>query len=268
MPRMASRANPRARPSRSPWAGAVGIVAAAASTVALLVTVLAATADPPITLVVRGLPAWMIALGLLAGLAVTGAAWMVSIERPAVAVALAVTSAGLLVPTWAGIFDLSPAAQTGALAAAPLAVAGVSHVGLRWSRAVGTASSVRVIYALAIAAVVVLAAGYDPLTDPGCNLTCAEVQPPAAALHLQPRRLRARDGPGRGRRGPCDARARPGGGARSIRWGRVGLIAGSGRPGHVVDRPRGLVDESRSRRRPRCSLPSSLGSWPDSLRSS
>jgi signal transduction histidine kinase len=61
-------------------------------------------------------------------------------------------------------------------------VAGVAHVGVRWSQAVGRASSVRVIYAIAIAAVVVLAGGYDPLADPGCNLTCATVQPPAAAL--------------------------------------------------------------------------------------
>ena len=85
-------------------------------------------------------------------------------------------------PTWAGIIVLPPAAQAGALAAAPLAVAGVSHVGLRWSREVGPTGPLRVIYALAIAAVVVHAAGYDPLTDPGCNLTCADVQPPLAAL--------------------------------------------------------------------------------------
>jgi signal transduction histidine kinase len=122
------------------------------------------------------------ALGLLAGLAVTAAAWIVCLERPAVAIALAVTSTGLLVPTWAGIFALPPGAQAGALAAAPLAVAGVSHVGLRWSRAVGPAGPVRVVYALAVAAVALLAAGYDPLADPGCTLTCAEVQPPAAAF--------------------------------------------------------------------------------------
>jgi signal transduction histidine kinase len=182
MPRMASRADPWGRPWPRLAAGVVGVIAAAGSTLALLVTVLAATADPPVSLVERALPAWMLALGLLAGLAVTGATWIVSIDRSAVAVALAVTSAGALVPVWAGIFVLPPAAQAGALAAAPLAVAGVSHVGLRWSRGAGPASPVRVIYALAIAAVVVLLAGYDPLSDPGCNLTCAEVQPSAAAL--------------------------------------------------------------------------------------
>ena len=182
MPRMASRADPWARPSPLHAAGVRGVIAAAASTVALLVTVLAATADPPVTLVERGLPAWMVALGLMAGLAVTGAAWIVSIERPVVAVALAVTSAGLLVPTWAGMFILPPAARVGALAAAPLAVAGVSHVGLRWSRPAGPAGAVRVIYTLAIGAIVVVAAGFDPLADPGCNLTCVEIQPIGAAI--------------------------------------------------------------------------------------
>ena len=182
MPRMASAVAPRARPSRPRPAAVTGIVIAAGSTVAFAVTVLGATSDPPMSLVWRNVPAWLSALGILAGLAVIGAAWIVSIERPALAVALVVTSAGLLVPTWAGIIALPPAAQAAALAAAPLAVAGVSHVGLRWSREVGPSGPVRVIYALAIAAVVVHAAGYDPLTDPGCNLTCSGVQPPLAVL--------------------------------------------------------------------------------------
>jgi signal transduction histidine kinase len=145
-------------------------------------TVLGATSDPPMSLVERSLPAWMIALGLLAGLAVVGAAWTVTGERPAVAVALAVTSAGLLVPTWAGTIVLSPAAQAGALATAPLAVAGVSQVGLRWLQAVGPSGATRIIYALTFAAVIVFAAGYDPLSDPGCNLTCAHVHPPLAVF--------------------------------------------------------------------------------------
>lgn len=182
MPRMASRANPWARPSRSPGAGAVGIVAAAASTVMLAVTVLGATSDHPVSLIQASLPAWMIVLGLLAGLAVSGAAWMVTLDRPAVAVALGVASAGLLVPTWASTIVLPPAAQAAALATAPLAVAGVSQVGLRWSHAFGSKGPIRAIYALALAAMVVHAAGYDPLSDPGCNLTCSHIHPLVAVL--------------------------------------------------------------------------------------
>ncbi len=182
MPHMASRADPWARPSPPVGPEAFGIAAAAASTVAFAMTVLGATSEPPISLIWRNLPVWLIALGLLAGLAVIGATWIVCIERPALAIALAVTTTGLLVPMWAGVIVLPPAAQAGALAAAPLAMAGVSHVGVRWSRAVAPTGRVRVIYALAIAAVVVLAAGYNPLTDPGCNLTCASVQPPLASL--------------------------------------------------------------------------------------
>ena len=78
MPRMASGANPGRRPSRPPAAGAVGIVAAAVSTVMFAATMLGATSDPPMSLVESSLPAWLIVLGLLAGLAVIGAAWTVT----------------------------------------------------------------------------------------------------------------------------------------------------------------------------------------------
>ena len=182
MPHVASRADPLPNLSPPRATGVGGFTAAAALTVAFTITVLGATSDPPMSLIWRNLPAWLSALGLLAGLALIGAAWIVSIERSALAVAVTATSAGLLVPTWAGIIVLPPAAQAGALAAAPLAVAGISHIGLRWSRNVAPWDRVRVIYALAVAAVVVHAAGYDPLTDPGCNLTCANVQPPLATL--------------------------------------------------------------------------------------
>ncbi len=182
MPHVASRADPLPNLSPPRATGVGGFTAAAALTVAFTITALGATSDPPMSLIWRNLPVWLLALGLLAGLALIGAAWIVSIERSALAVAVAATSAGLLVPTWAGIIVLPPAAQAGALAAAPLAVAGISHIGLRWSRDVAPWDPVRVIYALAVAAVVVHAAGYDPLTDPGCNLTCANVQPPLATL--------------------------------------------------------------------------------------
>ncbi len=148
----------------------------------LAVTVLGATSDHPVSLIQASLPAWMIVLGLLAGLAVSGAAWMVTLDRPAVAVALGVASAGLLVPTWASTIVLPPAAQAAALATAPLAVAGVSQVGLRWSHAFGSKGPIRAIYALALAAMVVHVAGYDPIVDPGCNLTCSHVHPILAVL--------------------------------------------------------------------------------------
>ena len=163
-----------------------------------------------------------IALGLLAGLAVIGAAWAVTAERPAVAVALAVTSAGLLVPTWAGTIVLPPAAQAGALATAPLAVAGVSQVGLRWSRAVGPSGPTRVIYALAFAAVIVLGRRLRSPVRPRMQPHLRARPSPAGRLRFDPDRVPDRDGPHRVGRHPGDRRARPGGARRAIRRGRSG----------------------------------------------
>ena len=63
--------------------------------------------------------------------------------------------------------------------------------------------------------------GYNPLTDPGCNVTCANVQPPAGGPPLEPRRLRARDGPHQRPRPPW-------------RWSRSIREVGRGRSGVVM----------------------------------
>lgn len=160
----------------------VGPAAAAVSTAVLLVTVAGSVPNYQVSPFERSVPAWLIALGLLGGVAIVGAAWFASTERPSAAVGLAVASVGLLVPAWAGWTTLPGPAQVGALAIAPIAVAGASHVGLRWSRVVRSSAPLLVIYALAGAAVIVFAVGYNPLTDPGCTRTCANVQTAAATL--------------------------------------------------------------------------------------
>ena len=153
-----------------------------ASTAVVLLTVAGSLPDSQVSSLGRDLPVWLIALGMLAGLAMVTASWVVNSERPSASVGLAVATVGLLVPIWAGWTSLPEVAQALVLAVAPIAVAGVSQVGLRWSH-IGTSSvPLRAVYALAVAAVVVHAVGYDPLTDPGCARTCADVQPWAAAF--------------------------------------------------------------------------------------
>lgn len=161
---------------------AVGPAAATLSTGVLLVTVAGFVPNYHASPFERGLPVWLIALGFLGGLAIVAAAWVTSAERPAAAVGLAVASVGLLVPVWAGWTALPAAAQASALAFAPMAVAGIAQVGLRWSHAVRSPAPLAAIYALSIAAVIVHAIGYDPFTDPGCTRTCADVQPVAATF--------------------------------------------------------------------------------------
>jgi signal transduction histidine kinase len=177
-----TRVNPRFPRSAGP--------AVASLSVAILVVTLAISAPSYQTSPFeQELPAWLAGLGLAAGAALATASWVERDARPAVAVGLGVTEIALLVPGWAGWPWLPATAQAWALAVAPLAVAGAMQVGIRWSRERRSSRRLRVVWGLTISAVVVHVIGYDPLADPGCARTCAEVQPLAAALISTPTSL-------------------------------------------------------------------------------
>src|SRR5512146_874465 len=182
MTRVVARAIPRfPRPAGPP-----------AASVSLAVLVLTAAMSAPsyqTSPFEQELPAWLAGLGLAAGAALATASWVERDARPAVAVGLGVTEIALLVPGWAGWPWLPATAQAWALAVAPLAVAGATQVGIRWSRERRSSRRLRIVWGLTISAVVVHAVGYDPLADPGCARTCAEVQPLAAALISTPTSL-------------------------------------------------------------------------------
>ena len=98
------------------------------------------------------------------------------------AVGLAVSAVGLLVPLWAS-WDWPPRqVQPAFLAAAPLALAGAAHIGLRWHREDGRSEQLGIVYLLVVAAVVVQLVAYDPFAEPGCALTCVHVDPTARGL--------------------------------------------------------------------------------------
>ncbi len=182
MPRMTMRARVSITSLAIRPRGAVGLVAALVSSGVALLTVGVSIPEYRASPFELALPAWLIAIAFVASLGIVGAAWISSSDRPAVAVGLAVATVGLLVPTWAGWTTPSADARAYALAVAPMALAGAAHVGLRWSPGTSTGAPLVAIYGFAAAAVLVQAAGYNPLTDPGCSRTCSGVEPLANGL--------------------------------------------------------------------------------------
>jgi signal transduction histidine kinase len=152
-------------------------VAAVVTTLLALVTVLEAANENPATSVERGLATWLVALGLAGVASITVAAWLVWPQHPQASIGLAVATAGLLLPLWAGWSWLPVGVRGGVLAAAPLAIAGTAHVAVRWPSDTRQSWILRTVYLLVVVGAVVHLAGYDPFEDPGCTRTCADVRP-------------------------------------------------------------------------------------------
>lgn len=129
-----------------------------------------------------GLPAWLAFTGFIGLMAMAIAAWVTQLERPRVTTGLSVTMVGLAVPSWAA-WDWIPVALIPLLqATAPIAVAGAAHVGLGWASRMGRPRALAAVYVLAGLGAILMGAGYDPLADPGCAFTCADVDPLAGSL--------------------------------------------------------------------------------------
>jgi signal transduction histidine kinase len=160
----------------------VGPVAALVSSGLVLVTLEGSIREYRASPFELGLPAWLVAVALCGSLAIVGTAWIAGSDRPPAGVGLAIATVGLLVPVWAAWTTLSADARAYALAASPIALAGIAQVGLSWSPSAHNLRPLMAIYGLAGAAVVVHAAGYDPITDPGCTRTCESIQPLVGGL--------------------------------------------------------------------------------------
>jgi signal transduction histidine kinase len=159
-----------------------GVIAAAAcSTLVAGTVIVVALADPGLS-ADRKLAVWLLATWAAGLLLATTAAWLTSAEHPAVAVGVAVATAGFAIPVWAGWEVLAPTLRAMASGVLPVAVAGVATVAVRWQRTPSPGRAYWLVVGLSIAAVVVHAAGYDPLRDPGCARTCLTVAAPARDL--------------------------------------------------------------------------------------
>jgi signal transduction histidine kinase len=161
-------------------------VAGALSAAVLILTVALSAPSYQSSPFEQSVPDWLVGLGVAAGASLVAAAWVERHTKPAVAIGLGVVTIALFVPTWAGWSWLPASAQAWALAMAPLAVAGATQVGTRWSHGRQSPRTLSVIWGLTIAATVIHGVGYNPLVDPSCATTCADVAPVAAGVMTTP----------------------------------------------------------------------------------
>ncbi len=160
----------------------VGLMAASCASALAAASVLGTARQPTPVSIERGLPAWLLALGLVALATIVVSAWFAAGTHPSSTVGLAVACSGLVIPLLAGWSGLPNGARAAAVAASPLTVAGAGHVALRWADPRHRRWALVGVYVLAGGAVLVHAGGYDPLTDPGCLRVCADVDPVAGSL--------------------------------------------------------------------------------------
>jgi len=162
--------------------------ATAAALAAVVVTALSAVGTAsglgvrdPGTAVERGLPGWLLLVGVGVLLTVAVVPWVVRAEHPGAAVGLAVGTVASLVPVWAGWPWLPTQARALALAACYLVVGGLAQVALRWSSG-SPSAALRATYLLGATAAVVHAAAYNPFADRACSRICQDVGPPLEGL--------------------------------------------------------------------------------------
>jgi len=159
-------------------------IAGALTTATAAVTVLASALalagdDDPWSVVGRRALAWLLLVELAAVAVMVAGVWAVRGQHPRVSTALAVATAGSLLPLWAGWPWLPGPARAGMLAAAPFTVAGVARVALGWPTgpSPGARRAGRAVLVLAGAAGLVHVLGYNPFADPGCARVCDDVRP-------------------------------------------------------------------------------------------
>ena len=173
---------PRTWPSWSTWVTASLVTALAALTG--LFTAMTRAEDDPTSFVERRLPPWLVVVGFAVLAVIVVALWATQAYQPDVLAGFAVATVGSLLPLWAAWSWLPAPVRAAVLATAPLVVAGVAHVALRWSTEAspGPLRSLRVGYFLVGAGGLVHLLGYNPFADPGCSRTCVDVRPVLAGL--------------------------------------------------------------------------------------
>lgn len=122
-------------------------------------------------------PGWLWPIQVAAALSLVAGCWMTRRPRSAASAGLALIATGVLVPLWVGWSWLPSTVRVAALAAAPLTVAGTAVVVLRWrSHPPPLAVPLgRMVPGAAAASSLLLLLGYDPFTDPRCELICDDV---------------------------------------------------------------------------------------------
>lgn len=132
----------------------------------------------PWTSLDRNLPPGVLVIAAGALAAAVAGTWLLRDAQPAVPIGLTAMLLGLSTPLLAGVAGLSPAWRAAAVAAPPLATAGIAQVALRWTPTSRAATRALVaVLGLVGAALAVHVVGYDPFRDPICARTCVQVDP-------------------------------------------------------------------------------------------
>ncbi len=124
-------------------------------------------------------PGWLFPIEAAAAGTLVAGCWLARRPRSGVSAGLALISTGVLLPLAAGWSWLPPVVRAMMIGAAPLSVAGSAIAVLRW-RHLQPAGMVAFCRALLVITVVgggLLALGYNPFTDPRCDLTCINAPP-------------------------------------------------------------------------------------------
>jgi len=181
MPRVATADGLPAQrePGRRSGTAATSLVSAVAVATVLATAVSAAQGDAAWTMA-RDLPAWLWMALLAAVVAIGAGAWAARTRPAPTGFGMAMAAVGALLPLWAAWSWVPSPMRAGLLAAAPFAVAGAVMVGPRSALGAGATPARRTAAAVLLlsgtaSAVHLLA--YNPLADPGCVQTCAEVRP-------------------------------------------------------------------------------------------
>ena len=162
--------------------GPDGWVAAVWTSSLVAVTVLGATRGAFRSSVEAHLPVSFAIVELASACLLMISTWFVARRNPTLSMALAMTTTGLLLPTWAGWTSLPDQVQTGLLATQPLVIAGTAGVALGWARDSGPSRSGRAVFVLTTMSALVHWWGYNPGVEPGCARTCLNVTPPGEGL--------------------------------------------------------------------------------------
>jgi signal transduction histidine kinase len=128
---------------------------------------------------------WLALVLVAVAVLVVVAGWIASLERPQVAIGLAIMSFGWLAPAWSVSPALPVRARVALLAVSPAMISGL-HWLLMHDVSNGSANrranrrSVAVVWILTSCAIVIPILGYNPFGDPSCVATCSDSRPPLA----------------------------------------------------------------------------------------
>lgn len=155
--------------------------AAAVATAVSVLTVLVATraADDPVAFVERRLPAWLIALELVAVVLMVAGVWALCAHHPQASIGLAGATIASLMPLWGAWSWLPGILRAAMLSATPFVIAGLAETVFGWFSDGPSIPRLGPRVALVFVGVAALIhlLGYNPFLDPGCARTCEDVEP-------------------------------------------------------------------------------------------